>query len=307
MAVYENFLQKCFREKVILFPYDGLHSLKSPAYPVKEVFISFMMAAALFPHEDEEKQFLGYVAQYFADFMKQFEESDTLDLINAKDKIRLLNELACFPLLFFGSSHAFCEALLNWKPFSKNGKGSLREKFDQGLFFGDVYQRFLFDKITIKEAIRATSETIKRNMSEESITTNPFPSLENNNIYTNYWPRFKSVAWIWYAIRHLVPGPVLEQRVEVCHSTFSTIEGNSNYKGLDGWYEIFTDAFTAYLKVKNDGQIDRNGIDTWCYSDTLEYTELESFFPMENLKALNDIFSGMPRHLEICLQPHNGL
>lgn len=147
MAVYENFLQKCFREKVILFPYDGLHSLKSPAYPVNEVFIGIMMAAALFPHEDEEKQFLGYVAQYFADFMKQFEEADTLDLINAKEKIRLLNQLAYFPLLFFGSSHAFCEALLNWKPFSKNGKGSLREKFDQGLFFGDVYQRFLFDKI----------------------------------------------------------------------------------------------------------------------------------------------------------------
>ena len=289
MPVYNNFLLKSFREKVILFPYDGLRGLTTPTYPINEAFIGITMAAALFPQKEDEQQFMGYVAQYFSDFIKQFETSDALAL--SDNKKQLMAQLASFPLLFFGSSHAFYNALLQWKPFSQKGKGSLRERFDQGLFFGDVYKRFLFDNISIKEAINDTIMVIKQNLKKESITDNPFPSLENNNIYTNYWPRFKSIAWLWYAIRHLVPGPVHEQYVEICNSEFSTINGMSPHKGIAGWSQILTESFFAYIRIKKDGLVDKNGIDTWRYSDTLDNTE--DFFPKENLKSLNDIFTHM--------------
>lgn len=289
MPVYKNFLLKSFREKVILFPYDGLRGLMSPTYPINEAFIGIAMAAALFPQKEDEQQFMGYVAQYFSDFIKQFETSEALALSDNKNQ--LMEKLASFPLLFFGSSHAFCHALLQWKPFSQKGKGSLRERLDQGLFFGDVYKRFLFDNISIKEAINDTIMVIKQNLKKESITDNPFPSLENNNIYTNYWPRFKSIAWLWYAIRHLVPGPVHEQYVEICNSEFSTINGMSPHKGIAGWSKILTESFLAYARIKKDGLVDKNGIDTWRYSDTLDNTE--DFFPKENLKSLNDIFTDM--------------
>ena len=47
----------------------------------------------------------------------------------------------------------------------------------------------------------------------------------------------------------------------------------------------------AYARIKKDGLVDKNGIDTWRYSDTLDNTE--DFFPKENLKSLNDIFTDM--------------
>ena len=295
MPVNKNFLLKSVREKVILFPYDGLRGLTSPAYPINELFFGIMMAAALFPQRDDEMQFLGYVAQYFVDFTKQFEISDSLASTNDVEEVR--KNLAFFPQLFFGSSHAFYDALLHWKPFSKKGKGSLREKFDQGLFFGEAYKRFLFDKTSIKEAIKNTVMLIKQNMKENGVTDCPFPCLESNNIYTNYWPRFKGIAWLWYAIRHLVPGPMHEQIIDVGNSSFSTIDGNiSTFTGLAGWNKIFTESFTAYIRIKMDRLIDRNGIDTWRYSDTLELSETESFFPTDHLRILNDIFASITIH-----------
>lgn len=295
MPIYNNFLRKSFREKVILFPYDAMCELTTPAYPIHELFFGIMMAAALFPQKEDEQQFMGYVAQYFADFTKQFEISDSLTSSNGGEEVR--KNLAFFPQLFFGSSHAFYDALLHRKLFSKKGKGSLREKFDQGLFFGEAYKRFLFYKTSIKEAINDTVMLIKQNMKENGVTDCPFPSLESNNIYTNYWPRFKSIAWLWYAIRHLVPESVYEQYVDVCNTKFSMIDGSiSTLTGLAGWNTIFSESFSAYIRIKKDRLIDRNCIDTWRYSDTLTMSEAESFFPIDHLRILNDIFASITIH-----------
>ena len=79
MAIYKNFLKKCFYEKTILFPNEYLKDLTVHSFPIQEIFIGIIAACALFPQKHEEQQYMGYIAQHFYNIIKELEISHNID------------------------------------------------------------------------------------------------------------------------------------------------------------------------------------------------------------------------------------
>ena len=288
MAIYKNYLKKCFDEKTILFPNEYLKDLKVHSFPIQEAFIGIIVSCALFPQKDEEQQYMGYIAQHFYNIIKELEFTHNIDNSDESTK-QFIHDLSSIPVMFFGHSYIFYESLLNWKKFSKTGKGSLSEKFSQGLLCGRIFKLMYEVNLSTIDAISSIIDTINKNMKSEN-DDNPFPMLTKNNISTNYWPKFKGIAWLWYALLHLVPNTNSDQQLNVIDTEFFTENCKSALSGRDGWGEVILNSIVALAAMEKRNTIDD---DTWVYMDYHNIDTLDDYFPRVNVIELNNIFSNM--------------
>ena len=288
MAVYKNFLKNCFNEKTILFPNEYLKDLTVYSFPIQEIFIGIIVSCALFPQKDEEQQHMGYIAQHFYNIIKELEFSHNIDNSDENTK-QFIHNVSSIPVMFFGRSYIFYESLLNWKKFSKTGKGSLSEKINQGLLCGRIFKLMYEENLSTIDAISSIIDTINKNMKLEN-SDNPFPMLTKNNISTNYWPKFKGIAWLWYALLHLFPNTNNDQQVNVIDTEFFTENGKSLLLGRDGWGEVILNSIVALAAMEKRHTIDD---DTWVYMDYHNIDALDDYFPKVNVIELNNMFSNM--------------
>ena len=77
--------------------------------------------------------------KHFYNIIKELEISHNIENSDENTK-QLIHDVSSIPVMFFGRSYIFYESLLNWKKFSKTGKGSLSEKINQGLLCGRIFK-----------------------------------------------------------------------------------------------------------------------------------------------------------------------
>lgn len=220
-------IEEIFTSRVIPFP-AKLWRNEHGNPDVERFLLGITAAAMLFPREYEN--FAGYVASELRSkicldenrLLTLYEQLNSNYTGLPEDDIRVLLQDAMRGIpdidsllnlketqtdlthvllqrYFFGSPASFLKCM-EWRGFSKNGKGSLAERMMQGRICGLIC--FIMAKSKekkLREAVETAIPILEEWRKESDDINEIMPTLSFGNIHNTIWSRFKNVAWLWSA------------------------------------------------------------------------------------------------------------